>query len=258
MLTLLPGARRRALLAAALVLVGSTAVQLSAALAAGTFADLGTLAVSGYRMTAAAVVLLLLTRPRLRGRDRRTWAAIVLYGIAMAAMNVLFYAALDRLPLGVAVTLEFCGPLLIAAVASAGRARVLPFVALLGVLLVVGGPAGGVDPLGVLLGLGAAAAFGAYTLLAGRVGDASTGLGDLALSVGVGAVLLAPRRSPRRPTSRPATCRRSSRRGCSASRWRSPSTSRPSGSPAPAWWGRCSPSTPRWARSSARCCSATG
>ncbi|MFF1529878.1 DMT family transporter [Cellulomonas sp. NPDC058312] len=192
MLTLLPGARRRALLAAALVLVGSTAVQLSAALAAGTFADLGTLAVSGYRMTAAAVVLLLLTRPRLRGRDRRTWAAIVLYGVAMAAMNVLFYAALDRLPLGVAVTLEFCGPLLIAAVASAGRTRVLPFVALLGVLLVVGGPAGGVDPLGVLLGLGAAAAFGAYTLLAGRVGDASTGLGDLALSVGVGALLLAP------------------------------------------------------------------
>jgi inner membrane transporter RhtA len=186
------GARRRALLAAALVLVGSTAVQLSAALASGVFAPLGTLAVSGYRMTAAALVLLVLTRPRLRGRTRSAWLGVVLYGTAMAAMNVLFYAALDRLPLGVAVTLEFCGPLAVAAVAAAGRSRLLPALALVGVLLVVGRPVGGLDLLGALLGLGAAAAFGGYTALAGRVGSASSGLGDLALSVAVGALLLAP------------------------------------------------------------------
>jgi inner membrane transporter RhtA len=186
------GARSRALSAAALVLVGSTAVQLSAALASGVFAPLGTLAVSGFRMTAAAVVLLLLTRPRLRGRSRGAWLAIVLYGAAMAAMNVLFYAALDRLPLGVAVTLEFCGPLAVAAVASAGRARLLPALALVGVLLTVGRPDGGLDLLGVVLGLGAAAAFGGYTALAGRVGSESSGLGDLALSVAVGALLLSP------------------------------------------------------------------
>jgi inner membrane transporter RhtA len=186
------GARSRALSAAALVLVGSTAVQLSAALASGVFAPLGTLAVSGFRMTAAALVLLLLTRPRLRGRSRGAWLAIVLYGAAMAAMNVLFYAALDRLPLGVAVTLEFCGPLAVAAVASAGRTRLLPVLALVGVLLTVGRPDGGLDLLGVVLGLGAAAAFGGYTALAGRVGSESSGLGDLALSVAVGALLLSP------------------------------------------------------------------
>jgi inner membrane transporter RhtA len=186
------GARSRALSAAALVLVGSTAVQLSAALASGVFAPLGTLAVSGFRMTAAAVVLLLLTRPRLRGRSRGAWLAIALYGAAMAAMNVLFYAALDRLPLGVAVTLEFCGPLAVAAVASAGRTRLLPALALVGVLLTVGRPDGGLDLLGVVLGLGAAAAFGGYTALAGRVGSESSGLGDLALSVAVGALLLSP------------------------------------------------------------------
>ncbi|WP_454049010.1 EamA family transporter [Cellulomonas sp. Marseille-Q8402] len=186
------GARPRALSAAALVLAGSAAVQLSAALATAAFQPLGTLAVSGYRMSAAALVLLLLTRPRLRGRTRGAWAAVVLYGVAMAAMNVLFYAALDRLPLGVAVTLEFCGPLAVAAVASAGRTRLLPALALVGVLLVVGRPDGGVDPVGVLLGLGAAAAFGGYTALAGRVGAGSSGLGDLALSVAVGAVLLSP------------------------------------------------------------------
>ena len=186
------GARSRALSAAALVLVGSAAVQLSAALASGVFAPLGTLAVSGFRMTAAAVVLLLLTRPRLRDRTRGAWLAVVLYGVAMAAMNVLFYAALDRLPLGVAVTLEFCGPLAVAAVASAGRTRLLPVLALAGVLLVVGRPDGGLDVLGVVLGLGAAAAFGGYTALAGRVGSDSSGLGDLALSVTVGALLLSP------------------------------------------------------------------
>lgn len=198
------GARPRALTAAALVLVGSASVQVSAALASSAFATLGTLAVSGYRMTAAALVLLLLTRPALRGRNRRTWAGVVLYGAAMAAMNVLFYAALDRIPLGVAVTLEFCGPLAVAAVASAGRARLLPGLALAGVVLVVGAPAGGLDPLGIGLGLGAAAAFGGYTVLAGRVGAGSGGLGDLALSVGVGALLLAPSQVAQAPHVTPA------------------------------------------------------
>jgi inner membrane transporter RhtA len=186
------GVRSRALLAAVCVLIGSTAVQTSAALASTAFADLGTLAVSGYRMTAAAAVLLLLTRPRIRGRDRRAWTAIVLYGVAMAAMNVLFYAALDRLPLGVAVTLEFCGPLALAAVGSVGKGRLLPPLALLGVLLVVGGPTGDLDVLGVVLGLGAAVAFGGYTVLAGRVGAETGGLSGLALSVAVGALVLSP------------------------------------------------------------------
>lgn len=184
-------ARPRALLAAGCVLVGSAAVQTSAALASSLFATLGTPAVSGYRMTAAALCLLLVVRPALRGRSRRAWAAIVLYGVAMAAMNVLFYAALQRLPLGVAVTLEFLGPLTVAALAAVGRERLLPVATLIGVVLVVG-PGGRVDLLGVLLALGAAAAFGGYTLLAGRVGDHASGLDGLALSVAVGAVLLAP------------------------------------------------------------------
>ena len=196
-------ARPRALTAAAFVLVGSASVQVSAALASSAFGSLGTLAVSGYRMTAATLVLLLLTRPALRGRDRRAWAGIALYGLAMAAMNVLFYAALDRIPLGVAVTLEFCGPLAVAAVASAGRSRLLPIIALAGVVLVVGTPSGGLDPVGAGLGLGAAAAFGGYTVLAGRVGSGSGGLGDLALSVAVGALLLAPFQVAQAPAVEP-------------------------------------------------------
>jgi inner membrane transporter RhtA len=182
---------RSALIATVCVLFGSAGIQVSAALAEGLFGRLPIPAVSGFRMAVAAVVLLLLTRPRLRGRSRSAWLGIVLYGVAMAAMNVLFYHAVQRIPLGVAVTLEFCGPLAVAAVGARGAQRLLPVLTLVGVALVAG-PQGDLDPVGVLAGLGAAAAFGGYTVLAGRVGDDDSGLGGLALSVAVGAVLLAP------------------------------------------------------------------
>ncbi|MEV7974249.1 EamA family transporter [Cellulomonas sp. NPDC089187] len=183
--------RHSALIATGCVLIGSAGIQLSAALAEGLFGRLPIPAVSGFRMTIAAAVLLLLTRPRLRGRSRSAWFGIVLYGVAMAAMNVLSYHAVQRIPLGVAVTLEFCGPLAVAAVGARGAQRLLPALTLIGVALVAG-PQGGLDPVGVLAGLGAAAAFGGYTVLAGRVGDDDAGLGGLALSVTVGAVVLAP------------------------------------------------------------------
>ncbi|WP_263120199.1 EamA family transporter [Cellulomonas sp. RIT-PI-Y] len=183
--------RHHALIATVCVLFGSAGIQVSAALAEGLFGRLPISAVSGFRMTVAAAVLLLLTRPQLRGRSRSAWLGIVLYGVAMAAMNVLFYHAVQRIPLGVAVTLEFCGPLAVAAVGARGAQRLLPVLTLVGVALVAG-PQGDLDPVGVLAGLGAAAAFGGYTVLAGRVGDDDSGLGGLALSVTVGAVLLAP------------------------------------------------------------------
>ncbi|MDQ0425651.1 MULTISPECIES: EamA family transporter [Cellulomonas] len=180
------------LLALGLVLVGSSSIQVSAALSSSLFATVGTLGVSGLRMAVAAVVLLALTRPSLRGRSPRAWRGVVLYGVAMAAMNVLFYAAVQRLPLGLAVTLEFLGPLTVAAAGVARRRELaLPAGALVGVLLVAG-PVGGVDALGVGFGLGAAVAFGAYTFLAGRVGDDTAGLDGLALSVAVGALALLP------------------------------------------------------------------
>jgi inner membrane transporter RhtA len=82
----------------------------SAAIAAGLFASLGVMGVSGLRMTLAAVVLLVLARPTVHGRSRRAWAGIIVYGLAMATMNLLFYSAVERVPLGVAVTLEYGCP----------------------------------------------------------------------------------------------------------------------------------------------------
>lgn len=180
------------LLGGLFVLVGSLSIQLSAAVASDLFDSVGTLGVSGLRMAVAAVVLVVLVRPSVRGRSRRAWTGIVLYGVAMAAMNVLFYNAVAHLPLGIAVTLEFLGPLTVAAVATTRRRELLlPAVTLVGVLL-VSSPGGGLTLLGLVFGLGAAVAFGGYTVLAGRVGGDTDGLDGLALSVVVGAVLLSP------------------------------------------------------------------
>lgn len=143
-------------------------------------------------MTIATPVLLVLTRPKLRGRPRQEWVGIMLYGVAIAAMNVAFYNAVARLPLGIAVTLEFLGPFLVAFFGTRARwESVFPLAALAGVAL-ISDPAGGITAAGVAWGLGAAVAFGSYTLLAGYVGGASPGFSGLALSVTVATVLLAP------------------------------------------------------------------
>ncbi|MGL3806690.1 EamA family transporter [Paeniglutamicibacter sp. R2-26] len=184
--------RKRALWGTLCVLVGSIGIQLSSVLASNLFDVAGTLGTSALRLAAAAAVLLLIARPRLRGLGRRAWASICLYGVAMAAMNALLYNALEHVPLGTAVTLEFLGPLAIAAMGARGKLeRLLPVATLLGVALVAG-PLEGINIPGIAYGLGAAVAFGAYTLLAGRVGDTTPGLQGLALSVTVAALVIAP------------------------------------------------------------------
>lgn len=188
-----PGARRGAVLrAAGLVGVGSLGIQLSSAAAAGMFEALGPAAVSSLRMAIAAVVLCALVRPRLRGRTRRSWVGVGVYGVAMAAMNLSLYAAIDRLPLGVAVTLDFLGPCAVALLGSRHlREGLCAVLALAGVVLIAG-PSGYFDLLGYVFGLGAACFFAVYTLFAERVGKDGDGLSGLALSVSVAAVVSLP------------------------------------------------------------------
>ena len=177
---------------AVLILSASLCVQLSAAIAKGLFDQVGTSGTSGLRMAIAALVLLTLTRPVLRGRSRQEWAGIILYGVAMAAMNLFFYNAVANLPLGIAVTLEFLGPFFVAFFGTRNRREaVFPLAALAGVAL-IGYSTSGMTAAGVAWGLGAALAYGGYTVLAGYVGRASAGFSGLALSVTVGALLLAP------------------------------------------------------------------
>lgn len=114
------------------------------------------------------------------------------YGVALAAMNQFYFAAVDRIPLGVAVTLDFLGP---ACVSFFGlrnsKERRWAIVAFVGVVLIAG-PSSGLDRLGILFGLLAGAFFGLYTVYAERLGKAEGGLGDLAISVSVAALVALP------------------------------------------------------------------
>jgi len=163
-----------------------------AALAVGLFTRLSPSAVAMLRMIGAAVLLLAWRRPaRSAWRGPRFRQAVAL-GVATALMNVTFYEAIARLPLGTAVAIEFCGPVAVAAVASRG-ARDLGAVVLAaaGVLLIADVRWSG-SPSGVLWALAAAALWAAYIVLGKRVARGGNGVDDLAVGMAVAAVVLSP------------------------------------------------------------------
>ncbi|WP_227996063.1 EamA family transporter [Nocardia australiensis] len=175
----------------ALVLAGIVSVQVGAALAKQLFATTGAAGAVGLRLFFAGIVLLIFWRSSLR-IERRALPVVLGYGGVLALMNLLFYEAIDRIPLGMAVTIEFLGPL---AVALAGSLRwVDPLWALLagaGVVLLtqVGGQ---VVWSGVAFALGAAACWAAYILLGAALGERTSGGGGLALAMAFGGLLMAP------------------------------------------------------------------
>jgi inner membrane transporter RhtA len=99
--------------APALVLLGIVSVQVGSALAKHLFGEVGSFGTVALRLFFAAAVLMLLWRPSLR-LDRRTWTVVLGYGVILGLMNLCFYLSLARLPLGIAVTIEFLGPLAVA------------------------------------------------------------------------------------------------------------------------------------------------
>lgn len=176
-----------------LLLFAVVSIQVGAAFAKGLFAEVGSGGTVFLRVLFAAVVLLAVWRPRLRGRSRAELWVLVAYGLSLAGMNGAFYAAIDRIPLGIAVTLEFLGPLGVAVVASR-RARDLAWVGLAAAGVMLLAPWGGarLDPLGVGLALVAAAFWAAYIPLAARAGRVLPGGGGLAAALAVAALALAP------------------------------------------------------------------
>jgi len=183
-----PGARPVALVLGAVV-----SVQVGAALAATLFDDLGPAGTVLLRLGLSALLMGAVVRPALRGRSREHLRVAVLFGLALGAMNLSFYLALDRIPLGIAVTLEFVGPLGVA-VAGSRRAVDLVWVALAatGVVLLSGGGGSGLDPVGVLFALLAGAFWAAYIVLSQRTGEVFPGGQGLAIAMVVGTVLVLP------------------------------------------------------------------
>jgi inner membrane transporter RhtA len=176
-----------------LVMGAIASVQIGAAVATTLFDELGPAGTVLLRTGFAAVVLLLLWRPRLRGRDKGALRDAVLFGLALAGMNLSFYAALDRIPLGIAVTFEFTGPFAVA-VAASRRAADLVWVALAagGIVLLSPGIHGSLDTTGTLLALLAGAFWATYIVLAVRVGRAFGGGQGLTLAMIVATIVLLP------------------------------------------------------------------
>ena len=176
-----------------LVLGAVSSVQVGAALGKTLFDELGAGGTVFLRVLFAALVLALVWPPRLRGHGSRDLGLAVVYGIALAGMNLAFYSSIDRIPLGIAVTFEFVGPL---GVAVVGSRRTLDLVwvglAAAGILLLSDFGSGDLDALGVGLALLAGSFWAAYILLSVRVGKAFPGGSGLALAMLVATVPLAP------------------------------------------------------------------
>ncbi|MFF3889070.1 DMT family transporter [Streptomyces sp. NPDC001914] len=176
-----------------LVLAGGISVQFGGALAVTLMPRAGALGVVTLRLLAAAVILLLFCRPRLRGHSRTDWGTVAVFGIAMGAMNGLFYESVARIPLGAAVTLEVLGPLALSVFASRRAVNaVWAGLALCGVFLLSGGGFGSLDPVGVAFALGAGAMWAAYIVFSARTGRRFPQADGLALAMAVAALLFLP------------------------------------------------------------------
>jgi inner membrane transporter RhtA len=187
------GARSGAPTAVALVIAGLACQEVGASLAVLLFPQVGPLGMVMLRLVFSAAVLLLIARPRVRGHSRGDWTAVVLFGLVLALMNSLFYLALERLPLGVTVTIEVLGPLVLSIVAARrASAWLWALLALAGVVALGGGGWDRLDPLGVLFALGAAGSWAFYILASARVGRVFPKLDGLALAMTVGALLSLP------------------------------------------------------------------
>jgi inner membrane transporter RhtA len=175
-----------------LVVGGICSVQFGAAIAKDLFATVPPTAMVWLRLVTSAVIFLAVARPRLRGHSAADWRVALAFGVCLMGMNWAFYQSFARIPLGLAVTIEFLGPLTVSALGSR-RARDLVWVALaaLGVGL-LGFSRTRLDPLGVVFGLVAALGWACYILLSARTGRRWPGISGLAVASLVGAVVLAP------------------------------------------------------------------
>ncbi len=188
------GIRGNPAVAVGMVLGSISSVQCGAALATTLFGRVGPAGTVFLRGTFGALVLLLVARRDVAKLQRSDLRDIALFGVTLAAMNLCFYESIQRLPLGVAVTFEFSGPLAVAIFGSRRR-RDLIWAGLAGLgIVLLSGDFGGasIDVLGAVLALTAGAFWAIYILLSARVGGRSEGLGGLAAAMGISAALLAP------------------------------------------------------------------
>ncbi len=174
-----------------LVLTAIISVQVGAAFAKSLFVLTAATAVAWLRMAVAAVIFWVVARPRLTGRTWPQWRVAIGYGIALATMNWAIYQSFARIPIGLAVTIEFLGPLGVALTGSR-RPRDLVWIALAGVgVALLGVVPSDVDWVGVGFALLAAGAWAAYIVLSGPTGRVWSGVTGVTVGSLVGALVFA-------------------------------------------------------------------
>jgi inner membrane transporter RhtA len=177
-----------------LLIIAMASIQTGASLAKGMFPLIGAQGTTALRLIFASVFMLILLRPWRARLTWRTLQTVMIYGIALGCMNLLFYMSLRTVPLGIAVALEFTGPLAVAILASR-KALDFAWVALavVGLLLLIpmGDAQAGLDPVGVCYALGAGVCWALY-ILYGQKAGADNGVQTAALGVMIAAVFIAP------------------------------------------------------------------
>ena len=152
------------------VLLAIISVQCGAAIAKTLFPALGAAGTASIRIGVSAIILLLAYRPNLKTITKEQWKVVIPYGFSLGAMNLIFYFSIERIPIGLAVTLEFIGPLLLAII---GSKRLMDYfwvvLAAIGILLIAPWTNERLDSLGVIFALLAGALWAAYIVFGGKI-----------------------------------------------------------------------------------------
>lgn len=181
-------------LALSTLFIAMASVQFGASLAKGLFPVLGPNGTTAWRLTVAALIMMTVARPWKHPFPRSQWPTIIRYGLALGLMNILFYLAIARIPLGVAVALEFTGPLGVAIYASRRAVDVVWIIfAVAGLgLLYPWSPGSSLDLVGVAYALGAGLCWGLYIVFGQRMGKEMHGTQGVALGMTVAALVALP------------------------------------------------------------------
>ena len=175
-----------------LAVVAMISIQMGSALSMSLFDRIGPAGTAWLRLALGAIVLWVLVRPRWRVITRQNLPGLLGLGIATGVMTSAFLSALERIPLGTTVSIEFLGPLTVAAIAGRSvKAALWPAVALIGVVLLTEPWSGAVEWVGVGFALLAAAGWASYIVLTQHVGDRFSGIQGLALATPVAALTAA-------------------------------------------------------------------
>jgi inner membrane transporter RhtA len=177
------------------LLAAMISIQAGASLAKQLFPAIGAEGTTSARLAFAALILFIIWRPWRSLPKGKAWRQLMLYGVSLGSMNLLFYMAIDRIPLGVAVALEFCGPLAVA-LYNSRKVRDLVWVmcALTGIicLLPISAVSEHLDPIGTALALGAGVFWGLYIVFGQSAGQESHGGSTVAWGMGFAAIIACP------------------------------------------------------------------